>query len=56
LINGGLLKYKEFWRLGMCKDETYVKKLGPYVHYWENIFELLSNPLPAQSSMFLEGF
>lgn len=40
----------------MCKDETYVKKLGPYVHCWENIFELLSNPLPTQSSMFLEGF
>jgi hypothetical protein len=39
----------------MCKDETYVKKLGPYVHYWENIFEL-SNPLPTQGSMFLEGF
>ncbi len=39
----------------MWKDETYVKKLGPYVHYWENIFKL-SNPLPTQSSMFLEGF
>ncbi len=42
--------------MGMCKDETYAKKLGPYVACWENILELLSNPLPSQNSTLLEGF
>jgi hypothetical protein len=46
----------EFWKMGMCKDETYAKKLGPYVACWENILELLSNPLPSQNSTLLEGF
>jgi hypothetical protein len=36
--------------MGMCKDETYARKLGPYVDYWENIFELLSKPLLIQNS------
>jgi hypothetical protein len=47
-INNGLSKYMEFWKLGMCKDESYVGKLGSYVNYRENILELLSNPSPTQ--------
>ncbi len=31
--------------MGMCEDEIYARKLGPYVDYWENIFELLSKRL-----------
>jgi hypothetical protein len=56
LINNELSKYVELWKMGMCKDETYARKLGPYVAYWENILELLSNLLPIQNSTFLEGF
>ncbi len=41
--------------MGMCEDETYAIKLGPYMAYWENILGL-SNPLPTQNSTFLEGF
>ncbi len=55
-INNGLSKYVEFWKMGMYKDEIYAIKLGPYVVYWENILELLSNPLPIQNSTLLEGF
>jgi hypothetical protein len=44
----------EFWRLGMCKDKSYVRKLGPYVDYWEYVLEL-SNPLPTQSWTLLES-
>jgi hypothetical protein len=33
IINNGLSKYMKFWKLGMCKDESYVGKLGPYVDY-----------------------
>jgi hypothetical protein len=56
-VNGGLFKYVEFWKMGgLCNDETYAKKLGPYVAYWENILKLLSNPLPTQNSTLLEGF
>jgi hypothetical protein len=40
----------------MCKDETYAIKLGSYMDYWENILELLLNPLPTQNSTHLEGF
>jgi hypothetical protein len=40
----------------MHKDETYAIKLGPYMDYWENILELLLNPLPIQNSTHLEGF
>jgi hypothetical protein len=28
IINNGLLKYVVFWKMGMCKDETYARKLG----------------------------
>jgi hypothetical protein len=38
-INGGLSKYVEFWRMGMCKYKTYARKLGPYMDYWKNILE-----------------
>jgi hypothetical protein len=55
-INNGFFKYVELWKMGMCKDETYARKLGPYVAYWENILELLLNPLPIQNSTLLEGF
>jgi hypothetical protein len=54
-INNGVPTYVEFWKMGMCKDETYAKKFGPYLDYWENILELLSKPLPTQSSTLLEG-
>jgi hypothetical protein len=50
MINGGLFKYLEFWKMGMCKDETYARKLGPYMDYWENIFEFLSKCLLIQNS------
>jgi hypothetical protein len=33
LINNGFFKYVEFWKMGMCKDETYARKLGPYLNY-----------------------
>jgi hypothetical protein len=46
----------EFWKMGMYKDETYTIKLGRYVVYWENILELLPNPLPIQNPTLLEGF
>jgi hypothetical protein len=55
-INSGLSLCMEFWKFRMCKGETYVKKLGPYVDYLENILELLSKLLPTQSSTLLEGF
>ncbi len=42
--------------MGMWKDETYAKKLSPYMVYWENILELLSNLLPIQNSTLLESF
>jgi hypothetical protein len=50
MINSGLSKYLEFWKMGMCKDETYAIKLGPYMDYWEHIFELLSKLLLTQNS------
>lgn len=28
-----LSTYMEFWGIGMCKDELYVQKLGPYLDY-----------------------
>jgi len=28
IINNGLFKYVVFWKMGMCKDETYARKLG----------------------------
>jgi hypothetical protein len=56
-INGKLSKYVEFWRMGMCKDETYARKYSPYMDYWKTSFIiLLSKPLPTQNSTFLEGF
>jgi hypothetical protein len=33
LINDGLFEYVEFWKMGICKDETYARKLGPYQDY-----------------------
>jgi len=50
MINDELSKYLEFWKMGMCKDETYARTLGPYVDYFKNIFELLSKPLLTQNS------
>ncbi len=41
---------------GVCKDETYAKKINLYVAYWENILELLSNPLPLQIQLSLKVF
>lgn len=51
-----LSTYMEFWGIGMCKDKSYVQKLGPHLNYWENILELLSKPLPSQNSTLSEGF
>jgi len=49
-------KYIEFWKLGMSKNDSYSKVMGPYVKCWENILELLSRPIPQQSFIMLEGF
>jgi hypothetical protein len=45
-ISHRILKYIEFWKLGMSKDDSYVKVMGPYVNYWESALELLSRPIP----------
>jgi len=45
-INSGILKYIEFWKLGMLKDDSYFRVMGFYVKYWESIFKLLSRPIP----------
>ncbi len=45
-ISGKISKYIEFWKLGMLKDDSYSRVMGPYVKYWENILELLSRPIP----------
>jgi len=45
-ISSEILKYIEFWKLEMPKDDSYSKVMGPYVKYWENILELLSRPIP----------
>ncbi len=45
-INSRILKYIEFWKLGMVKDDLYSRMIGPYVKYWENILELLSRFIP----------
>jgi hypothetical protein len=45
-ISNEILKYIEFWKLGMLKDDSYSKVTGFYVKYWENILELLSRPIP----------
>jgi hypothetical protein len=42
--------------LGCARMKPIRIKLGPYMDYWENIFELLLNPLPTQNSTHLEGF
>jgi hypothetical protein len=60
IINGGLFKYVEFWKMGGegggVQEWNLCKNLGPYVAYYKNILELLSNPLPIQNSALLEGF
>ncbi len=45
-ISSRISKYVEFWKLGMSKDDLYVKVKGPYVKYFKNILELLSRPIP----------
>ncbi len=40
-INRGISKYIEFWKLGMSKDDSYFRVMGPYVKYYENILKLL---------------
>jgi hypothetical protein len=45
-ISNKILKYIEFWKLGMLKDNSYSRVMGPCVKYWENILELLSKPIP----------
>ncbi len=50
-INNGILKCIEFWKLGMSKDDLYVRVMGPYVKYLKSILELLSRPIPRHSSI-----
>jgi hypothetical protein len=45
-ISNKISKYIEFWKLGMLKDDSYSKIMGPCVKYWENILKLLSKPIP----------
>jgi hypothetical protein len=45
-INSGISKYIKFWKLGMLKDDSYFRVMGPYVKYWESILELLLRPMP----------
>jgi hypothetical protein len=45
-ISSEILKYTEFWKLGMSKDDLYFRVMSPYVKYWKNILELLSRPIP----------
>ncbi len=55
-INSEISKYIEFWNLGMSKDNSYFRVMGPCVKYWENILELLSRHIPWQNFVLLEGF
>jgi hypothetical protein len=55
-IKGGISKYLEFWKLRVSKDGIYVRAMGPYVNYWENILGLLARVLLRQSLVLLEGF
>ncbi len=55
-ISSKISKYIEFWKLGMSKDDSYSRIMGPYVKYWENILELLLKPIPWQNSILLKGF
>ncbi len=32
-ISSGILKYIEFWKLGMLKDDSYYRIMGIYVKY-----------------------
>jgi hypothetical protein len=54
-ISNKISKYVEFWKLGMSKDDSYVRVMGPYAKYWESILELLSRLTPRQSFVLLEG-
>jgi hypothetical protein len=45
-INSEILKYIEFWKLRMLKDDSYSRVMGIYVKYCESILELLSKPIP----------
>ncbi len=55
-ISSKILKYNEFWKLRMSKNDSYSKVRGPYVKYWENILELLSRPILWHNFVLLEGF
>jgi hypothetical protein len=55
-ISNKILKYTEFWKLGMSKDDLYAIVMGPYVKYWESILELLLRPIPQQNFILLESF
>jgi len=55
-ISTRISKYIGFWKLGMSRDNSYSRVMGPYVKYWENILELLSGPIPQYNFILLEGF
>jgi hypothetical protein len=40
----------------MSEDDLYARIMGLYVKYLESILELLSRPIPQQSSILLESF
>jgi hypothetical protein len=40
----------------MLKDPKYANIMKLYIDYWESILEMLTNLLPQQSPMLLEGF
>jgi hypothetical protein len=41
--------------MGMCKDETYTRKLGPYTDYWKSIVEYIVAKTFANSKCNLLG-
>jgi hypothetical protein len=55
-ISSEILKYIEFWKLEMPKDDSYSRVMGLYVKYWENILKLLSRLIPRHNFVLLEGF
>jgi hypothetical protein len=38
IINSGISKYLEFWKLNILKDEIYTRVMKPYIEYWARVF------------------
>ncbi len=45
-ISNMISKNIEFKKVGTLNNNLYSKVMVPYVKYWENIFEMLSRPIP----------